>query len=229
MPFLELREPFSAWSHGLWLVVSIPATIYLYRRCGGNRSRQFSLLVYGLSLCACYLASALYHGVQGDKARIGLFERIDHIGIHVLIAGSYTPLAWNLMRGRWCWGTLSAVWITTIVASALLIADLRLPGKLATCEYLGLGWGGALCCYEIAKTNPGRPLWSLVIGGVLYSVGALLNLLKWPVIWPGVVGSHEVFHLWVMAGSVAHYWFMLTVVVPFAYVTRSRAGPAELS
>ena len=216
MTVFDPREPFSSWSHGLWLMMSLPATFILWRRCGGDRSKQFSLMVFGLSLAECYLGSTFYHGVRVSKDRIDLFERLDHVGIHLLIAGSYTPIAWNLLRGRWRWGTLAAVWGTTLLASGLLLANVRLHGGLATCEYLAFGWGALFCYVEIARTQPARSLRPLVIGGVLYSVGALLNVLKWPVIWPGVVGSHEVFHLWVMAGSFAHYWFMLTVVVPFA-------------
>lgn len=216
MAVFDPREPFSAWSHGLWLLMSLPATLILWRRCGGDRSKQLSLLVFGLSLAACYLGSALYHGVRVDEDRIEFFERLDHVGIHLLIAGSYTPLAWNLLQGRWRWGTLAAVWGTTLMASGLLLANVRLNRGLATCEYLAFGWGALFCYFELARTHPHRSLRPLVIGGVLYSVGAVLNVLKWPVIWPGVVGAHEVFHLWVMAGSVAHYWFMLTVVVPFA-------------
>lgn len=222
MSILELREPFSAGSHGLWLILSFPATVILWRRCGEDRSKQLSLLVFGLSLAACYFGSALYHGVRVDKDRIDFFDRLDHVGIHLLIAGSYTPLAWNLLHGRWRWGTLAAVWTTTLLSSGLLLANIRLPGPLATGEYLALGWGALFCYNEIARTHPDRSLRTLVVGGVFYSIGALLNLLHWPVIWPGIVGAHEVFHLWVMAGSFAHFWFMLTVVVPFACATRQQ-------
>lgn len=217
MTFFHFREPFSAWTHGLWLVLSVPATLYLLSRCGRDRGKRWTLTIYGLGMAACYLGSAVYHGVRCSEGGLDLFERLDHVGIHLLIAGSYTPLAWNLLRGPWRWGTLSAVWSTTAVASTLLIANTRLPTPLATCEYLALGWGALLCYFEIARVVSRRAIRPLVVGGVFYSVGALLNLLGWPVLWPGVVGSHEVFHLWVMAGSSAHYWFMLTAVVPFAY------------
>ncbi len=220
MSILELREPFSAWSHAIWLILSFPATVILWRRCGEDRAKRLSLVVFGLSLSACYLGSALYHGVRVDKNRIDFLDRLDHVGIHLLIAGSYTPVAWNLLQRRWRWGTLAAVWTNTLLSSVLLLANIRLPRSLATCEYLALGWGALFCYYEIARTHPDRSLRTLIVGGVFYSIGALLNLMHWPVIWPGVVGSHEVFHLWVMAGSFAHFWFMLTVVVPIACAKR---------
>jgi hemolysin III len=225
MDFLNFREPFNAWSHAVWLCLSIPATFLLWRRSGGDRAKRLSLVVFGLSLAACYLGSTLYHGVRVGRDRIDLFDRLDHVGIHILIAGSYTPVAWNLMRGRWRWGTLAAVWASTAVGAGLYLADFRPPLPLATCEYLTLGWGALFCYFEIARELTHRPLRPLVVGGLFYSVGALINVLHWPAIWPGVVGPHGFFHLWVMAGSVAHFWFMLTVVAPFACAAQAERAP----
>ncbi|GAC1449772.1 MAG: hemolysin III family protein [Isosphaeraceae bacterium] len=223
MSYLDFREPFSAWSHGLWLLLSVPATVLLWRRCGGNRAKRFTLLIFGLSLAACSLGSTLYHGVRVGNDGLELFDRLDHVGIHLLIAGSYTPLAWNLLRGHWRWGTLLAVWSSTLVGSGLLLANIRLPGPLQTCEYMALGWGALLCYCEMARVISHRAMRPLVLGGVFYSIGALLNLMEWPNLWPGVFGPHEMFHLWVMAGSAFHFWFMLTAVVPFACAYQTSA------
>src|SRR3954452_21698671 len=110
MEFLEFREPFSAWSHCAGLILALPGTFLLLRRSGGDRGKWLSLLVYGLTLIFCYLASTLYHGVRLPAAGIAAFARLDGIGIFALIAGTYTPLAWCLMRGRWRRWTLAAVW-----------------------------------------------------------------------------------------------------------------------
>ncbi|MFO0953266.1 MAG: hemolysin III family protein [Isosphaeraceae bacterium] len=228
MDFLQFREPFNAWSHAAWLALSVPATVLLLRRSNDNWSKRLSLLIFGMSIAACSLASTLFHGVQGSPDRIDLLDRVDHVGIHLLIAGTYTPLAWNLLRGRWRTGTLTAVWTTTTLSSVLLMADIRLPRPLETCEYLALGWGALLCYVEIARVLPHRTLRPLVIGGVFYSVGAVLNLLRWPEVGPVGLGHHEVFHLWVIAGSMTHVWFMMTAVVPFAWAAHARqqADPA---
>jgi hemolysin III len=223
----QFREPFSAWSHGLWLLLTLPATLVLWRRCGNDRAKRLSLMVFGGSMAACYLGSTLYHSVRLEKEGIDLFDRLDHVGIHLLIAGSYTPVAWNLMRGRWRWGTLAAVWLTTLVGSGLILANIRLPVPLQTCEYLAMGWGALLVYFEVARELTHRRMRPLVLGGVLYSVGAVLNLIHWPVLWPGVFGSHEMFHLWVMAGTSAHFWFMLTAVAPYALAARAEAQPVR--
>jgi hemolysin III len=225
MTYLEFREPFNAWSHGLWLLMSLPATFVLLRRCEGDRLKRLTLLVFGLTMACCYCASMLYHGVRLEKEGIDFFERLDHIGIHLLIAGTYTPLAWTLMRASWRWGTLAAVWSTTLVGSGLLVANIRLPIPLATCEYLAMGWGALLCYFQMSRVLSHRSLAPLVVGGVFYSVGAVINLMHWPVLWPGVIDPHGVFHLWVMAGSSVHFWFMLTAVVPLACTRQAEAEP----
>ena len=91
---------------------------------------------------------------------------------------------------------------------------------LATCLYLGMGWGVVVCYFEIARVVSHRALLPIVAGGLSYSVGAVLNLLHWPVILPGTLGAHEVFHFFVLAGSMAHYRFILKVVAPFGRISR---------
>ena len=78
-----------------------------------------------------------------------------------------------------------------------------------------MGWGAVICYAEIARVVSHRALVPVVVGGLSYSVGAVLNLLRWPALWPGTFGTHELFHLFVLAGSLAHYLFILKVVVPF--------------
>src|SRR5215210_3445992 len=98
------REPASAWTHFVGLTIALPGSVILWRRGGGDPGKRISLLVYGLSLVCCYAASTLYHGVRLPADRLAVFIRLDSVGIFGLIAGSYTPLAWNLMRGRWADG-----------------------------------------------------------------------------------------------------------------------------
>src|SRR4051794_34530731 len=113
MSVWEFREPASAWTHAIGFLLAIPATVILWRESGGDGvARRISALIYGLSLMLCYGASTLYHGIQVPADRLGPFVRLDSVGIFALIAGSYTPLAWTLMRGPWRIWTLSTVWAT---------------------------------------------------------------------------------------------------------------------
>jgi hemolysin III len=103
------------------------------------------------------------------------------------------------------------------VGIGLCVTEVAMPRWLSSAYYLLMGWIGCLTFYELAAAVSYaalRPMW---VGGLFYSVGALIHLARWPIVWPGVLGAHELFHLFVMAGSVCHYWFMLTVVVPFQH------------
>jgi len=221
MHALDFREPASTWTHLVGLILSVIGTMVLWQRSRGEPGKRISLMVYGICLIACYAASALYHGVRLPDDRLALFIRLDSAGIFALIAGSYTPLAWNLMRGRWRSRTLAAIWGTAGVSIALIASGRPFSAVLGTCVYLGMGWGVVICYARIAKVVSHRAMFPIVAGGVLYSVGAVINLLHWPAPWEGVFGSHALFHLFVMAGSLAHYWFMLAVVVPFGRVPGS--------
>jgi hemolysin III len=215
MGFFDFREPVSAWSHCAGVLLALPGTFLLWRRSAGEPSKRLTLLVYGLTLAFCYSASTLYHGVRLPDARIANFARLDSVGIFALIAGSYTPMAWCLLRGQWRRWTLALVWSVAGIATVLLAAGGRLSSVLATCLYLGMGWGVVVCYFEIARAVSHRALLPVVAGGLSYSVGAVLNVLHWPVILPGTFGAHELFHFFVLMGSLAHYLFILKVVVPF--------------
>ena len=227
MNLLDLREPASAWTHFAGFLLSVPGTWYLWQRSRGSPpARRLSLLVFGLSLAFCYAASTLYHGVRASGEGLSAFDRLDRVGIFFLIAGTYTPLAWTLLRGRWRLVTLASVWLITAVASTLLIIGGPFPPALTTGLYLGMGWGVVACYGELARVVSHRALIPLVAGGVFYSVGSVLNLLRWPGLWPGVFGPHELFHLFVIAGSLSHYLVILRVVVPFDPAAAPRAAPA---
>src|SRR5207237_7923187 len=142
------REPVSAWTHLLWLILAVPGTWLLWRRSRGNRPKQLSLLIFGLSLIACFGGSTLYHGIHASEERVRFFEELDCTGIYLLIAGTYTPIAFNLLLGRWKWSVLLAVWLLAGCGSGLRIAFYGIPPWLYTSLYMILGWGSVLCYFE---------------------------------------------------------------------------------
>jgi hemolysin III len=255
LPF-DLREPVNAWSHGAGMVMALPVTWLLLKRCGKlhpcglsqicraaspcggarrrcaparhHRFKALSLLLFGLSLTFCYAASATFHGVPYRGASLSPFQRLDHIGIYLLIAGTYTPVVWSLLRGPWLWGTLATVWTVATVSAVRVWCGGVLPVWVATLMYLGMGWGSLFCYRELARTYSHRTLLPLPLGGIFYSIGAMINLM------PGFFGAHELFHLFVIAGSACHVLFMMRVVIPapwpaiHALPVRSQPRPALL-
>jgi hemolysin III len=261
LPF-DIREPVNAWSHGAGMMMALPVTWLLWkqcakirpcghsetcqmagrcapakRRCGvarHHRLKTLSLLIFGFSLTFCYATSAMFHGVPLQGQPLGPFQRLDHIGIYLLIAGTYTPIVWSLLRGHWLWGTLTTVWSIALLSTVRIWFGGVFPVWLATLIYLTMGWGSLFCYRELARTYSHRTLLPLPLGGIFYSIGAMINLAKWPVLSPGFFASHELFHLFVIAGSACHVCFMMQVVIPApwpatrAVPVRSQPTPALL-
>jgi hemolysin III len=230
MQLFDLREPVNAWSHGAGMMLALLVTWFLWQRSGelidrdnvepGRGSKRYErikalcLLIFGINLILCYGISATYHAVQLRGESLRWLQRLDHVGIYLLIAGTYTPVAWAMMRGSWWWGTLATVWTVALICATRVWYVGLLPPALSTLVYLTMGWGSVFCYRELARTHSHRTLLPLPLGGIFYSVGAAINLAHWPVIYPGVFAAHELFHFFVIAGSACHVFFMHDVVVP---------------
>lgn len=208
----DFREPVSAWTHFAWMLLAVPATWLLLRLCGPSPLKRAGALIFGATLFLCYAGSWLYHSVPPELA--GLFAKLDHVGIFLLIAGTTTPIGLVVLRGWWRVGMLGGIWALAAVGIAVrLWANLSIPAL--SVFYVVMGWVGLAGYFELAARLSHarlRPLW---IGGLFYSAGALLNCLGWPVVVPGVFEAHEVFHLLVMAGSAWHYYFIRTAVLTY--------------
>ncbi len=227
-----LREPINALSHGTGMVLAVPVTWILWKRCRNvgrdqhlesqprftasryQEIKALCLLVFGATLMLCYGSSAAFHGLLVDGEALYRLQRLDHVGIYLLIAGTYTPVAWALMRRTWTWGTLLTVWTVAIVCASRVWYGGVMPIWISTPVYLVLGWGALFCYFHLAQTYSHATLLPLPLGGVFYSVGAVLNMLRWPVLIPEVFAAHELFHFFVIAGSACHIHFMLKMVVP---------------
>jgi hemolysin III len=226
MEWWSVREPFNAWSHAAWMLLAPPATLLLWHCSRGDRLKQLGLVVFGLCLTFCFAGSALYHGIRGPEEDIEWYAAVDAIGVHLLIAGTITPVALVLLSGRWRLGVLTLAWGLAALGIGLRLGAVPLSRAVSTSIYLGMGWGMLTCYAELVRVLSHRAVRPALVGGVLYSVGAVLNHLHWPVLWPGVFSAHEVWHLFVMGGSLGHFWLMLTVVVPFERPAGGQAAVA---
>ena len=220
MDVLDIRDLVSAATHGLALLVAIPASALMIQRATGEPPRRLSLAIYGFGLAACLASSAAYHALLGLGRPSQTASTIDHIAIFLLIAGTYTPIAATLLPTGQRRAILAAVWLAVAVGVFLNLLEGPLPTYVSTTFYLAMGWGG-LWFYIGARSRLSRRELGLIpLGGVLYSVGAILNVARWPLLWPGVFGSHELFHLFVVAGATAHFVFLWRYVA-----SPPRGGP----
>lgn len=136
--------------------------------------------------------------------------------IFVLIAATYTPICLIPLRGPWGWSLFSTIWGLALVGMILKIFWLQAPRWFSTSVYVLMGWVAIVGVIPLVKAlNVDGFLW-IVAGGLFYTVGAIVYALKRPDPWPHVVGFHEIFHIFVMLGSVSHYWVMYHYVAPFA-------------
>jgi len=157
-----------------------------------------------------YTVSALYHiGSWPERVRRKL-RALDHANIFILIAGTYTPLCFNLLSG-WLRPTiLIVIWLLAAVGIGLATFTLHTPRWLNASLYIGMGWVALLALPAFLTVVPWTAIALLVLGGLLYTIGAIVYARKWPNPFPRVLGFHEIFHLFVIAGSVAFalsVWF----------------------
>jgi hemolysin III len=210
---LRLREPVNALTHLLGAVLSIIGLVVLLMATlqNGNARHIVAVSIFGASLVSMYVVSALYHASTLSERGMGHFRRIDHVMIYVLIAGSYTPICLIVLGDRLGTVLLVSVWTLAAFGVFQKIVWMHAPSWLSTALYLGMGWIGVLLARPlISAASPGFFLW-LLAGGIAYSLGAVIYSNKWPR-GAKVFGPHEIWHLFVMAGSFAHYWAILSYV-----------------
>jgi len=213
-----LKKPdwISGISHGLGAILAVVGLALLTQSAlaYGNAWHIWSFSVFGVSLVLLYAASASYHLIPARERTHLWLRRIDHMMVFVLIAGTYTPLCLVALRGVWGWTLLIAVWFLSVVGIVFKVVWLLAPRWLYTGFYLLLGWLVVIAAGPLWRALPPPALGWLVLGGLFYTVGAIFYGLKWPKLMPQVFGFHELWHLFVMAGSFSHFW------VAFRFLSR---------
>ena len=203
-------DPVSSISHLGGAVVFAFLAATLLRRGGGDRLRMISLSVFAVSCVLLLGLSGVYHLLSPDTAGRAVLKQLDHAAIFVLIAGSFTPVHVILFRGVWRWGTLAAIWgaATAGVIFKTVYFDV-MPEWLGLTMYLGLGWIGVFSAAALARRHGWHFIQPVLWGALAYTVGALAEFLRWPLLLSGILGPHEIFHLAVLAGISFHWKFIL--------------------
>jgi channel protein (hemolysin III family) len=221
----EFAQPVSSITHLCGAGVFAALSLALLRRGRGARSRLAALGVYTFSCVFLLSMSGVYHLLPfGGTARVVL-GRLDHAAIFVLIAGTFTPVVGVLVTGPERWVTLVAIWAAAaagVVFKTIYFADV--PEWAGLVFYLAMGWAGVVPGIQMWRRYGVTYLRPLIWGGVAYSVGAMLEFLRWPVLVPGVVRSHEVFHLAVLVGISCHWYFVARLVADGPPPVKLRSG-----
>ncbi len=213
-PYDGLR-PWSAITHGLGIVLSLIGTVLLLAKTiltSGDLWHIISLAIYGISMIGLYTASTLYHCINTSvSGRIAL-RKYDHISIYFLIAGSYTPICLTTLRGPWGWSLFGIIWALSAVGTVMALLWINCPRQLTSSVYIAMGWLAIIALYPIWKSVGGQGLFWLLLGGILYTVGGVFYALKWPGRNNPRFGCHEIFHAFILLGSMAHFLLMYHII-----------------
>lgn len=210
-PYDALR-PWSAITHGAGAALALLGTILLLLH-SKSRIQGFSFAVYGVSMIALYCASALYHCLRTGIAGRRRLRKLDHCSICLLIAGSYTPICLLALDAHCGLPLLAGVWCFALAGILLSLLWITAPRWLSAGVYLCMGWLAVFALKPLSAALPLEGMVWLVAGGVLYSVGGVLYALKWPGRNNPRFGCHEIFHLFILLGSLCHYINMYRVVL----------------
>lgn len=215
-PYDGLR-PWSAVTHGTGAALSVGGTVLLLLRSillGLSIWHIVSFAIYGFSMICLYTASTLYHCLNVPVVGRLALRKVDHCSISLLIAGSYTPICLTALRnqGGWGWAVFGVIWIMAAASCILSLLWIGSPRWLTSGVYLLMGWVAVFALYPLSKVLPAVGFFWLVLGGVLYTAGGVLYAVKWPGRDNPRFGCHEVFHLFILGGSISHFLLMYRVV-----------------
>ncbi|SHI45489.1 PAQR family membrane homeostasis protein TrhA [Lutispora thermophila] len=207
----KLREPVSGLTHLIGAILSVVGMFFLVSSAvsKGSASCIVSVSIFGLSLILLYTASSLYHLLSISKKGIEILRKIDHMMIYILIAGTYTPVCLMGLKDRLGIGLLIGIWSLAIIGIILKLVWFNAPRWIYTSFYVLMGWIVIIAIAPLIRAIPLRGVGLLVAGGIFYTIGAIIYGLRWPLRNNKYFGFHEIFHIFVMLGSLSHYIFVL--------------------
>lgn len=215
------RDPYdglrfwSALTHGTGAALALAGTVLLLWKAvlgGGGLRELTSFAIYGTSMVALYIASTLYHSVGTTvSGRIAL-RKFDHISIYFLIAGTYTPICLLALRGGRGWTLFGVIWVLALAGTVMALTWIDCPRAVTSTVYLAMGWLAVTALVPIYRAVGRSGMFWLLLGGMFYTVGGILYALKWPRRDDPHFGCHEIFHMFILLGSIAHFFMIYRIL-----------------
>ena len=213
---ITIREPGSALTHFIGMMMAVFAAVpLLIKAVVTSGGRNFiAMAIFMGSMILLYGASATYHSVNLTGRGLRIFRKIDHMMIFVLIAGSYTPVCLIVLGGEVGYAMLALVWGIALAGMLIKAFWVTCPKWFSSVIYIAMGWVCVLVFGRLLHTLPPAGFFWLLTGGIIYTIGGIIYALKLPIFNSRhkSFGSHEVFHLFVMGGSICHFIFMYLFV-----------------
>ncbi|MGO2317339.1 MAG: PAQR family membrane homeostasis protein TrhA [Vibrio toranzoniae] len=208
--YCDIEERANAITHGLGVVLGVVGLILLLIRAFDHQADMLtiaSMAVYGSSIILLFLASTLYHSITTEKTK-RLLKTLDHCAIYLLIAGSYTPFLLVSLRTPLAMGLMAVIWGIALVGIIMKIAFVYRFKRLSLMTYLAMGWLSLVVVYQLAMNIEMGGLVLLALGGVIYSLGVIFYVAK------RIPYNHAIWHLFVLAGCVCHFFAIYLYVTP---------------
>ena len=212
----KLKDPGSAITHFIGMIMAIFAATPLLIRAASrpDRIHIVSLAVFIISMILLYAASTAYHSFNlSEKANI-ILKKIDHMMIFVLIAGTYTPVCLIVLNGTIGYTLLALVWGRALAGIVIKALWVTCPKWFSSILYIAMGWVCVLAFTQILNSLSPAAFGWLLAGGIIYTIGGVIYALKLPIFNAkhSAFGSHEIFHLFVMGGSLCHFILMFNYI-----------------
>ena len=203
-------------THFIAMILAIIAAIPLLSKAGhdSGHMRISALAIFILSMIGLYAASTIYHTLDISPKINKLLRKIDHMMIFILIAGTYTPVCMIVLGDKTGWTMLTLVWGIAIVGILINALWITCPKWFSSLIYIAMGWVCILAITKILSSMSRAGFMWLLAGGIIYTVGGIIYAMKLPFFNSRhrYFGSHEIFHLFVMGGSLCHYVMMYRFV-----------------
>ena len=212
----KIKDPGSALTHFIAMLLALLAATPLLLKAARSPelTHMLALTIFIISMILLYAASTIYHTLDISPKVNQILRKVDHMMIFILIAGTYTPVCMLVLGDRTGWVLLALVWSIAFIGILINALWITCPKWFSSLIYIAMGWVCVFAFGKIIAALPKSAFGWLVAGGIRYTVGGIIYALKLPLFNSRFknFGSHELFHLFVMGGSLCHYIMMYAFV-----------------
>ena len=210
------REPINGLTHlggAILSFVGLLALVIKATSMGASATDIAAVIIFGISMILLYSASATYHLVIASDKVIAFLRKIDHSMIFILIAGSYTPFCLIALKQNKGWILFTIIALIAVCGVLFKMVWFNCPRWISTCIYVGMGWISAFIIKPLSSAVPFEGVFLLVLGGVFYTIGAVIYGIKPSALKFKNLGFHEIFHIFILLGSLCHFISVFEYVI----------------